>query len=486
MNRLNFIRRLAIAAAFLAACVPVFPESTPPNAAAPSPQEEIRDLKQIIRQLTERLEKLEKLVPAPLAAPEPAPPAAAKPASETPAAKPKPTGSLLTSILGEKTEKPPELENIYDEGFWFVGPKDKLKMGVITQVDGRFFLGGSPGDDTFQIRRARLYATGVIAEKWGYMLMPRWDRGNAGLHFAWIESQHLPWLRLRVGQFKEPYSLEGVNSDLYLDFDERSLWVANLVHIEDIGAMAYGKLLDDHVEYGIGAFNGRGKDRSDTNDEKEMVGQLTFVPFRTFDIEELRNLYISFSGSVSKMENDLAGTSYQTGAQTPFLTYAGGVNPQGDKLRSSAELEWFVGPVSVRGGVHHAKLANLHLGPATGDFNIDGYTVSSSWLLTGEKKPRNKPVRPKADFDPGKDGWGAFELAARYDVFDADRSLISQGFATGTHGADAVTVGFNWYFNKNICMKLDYQNVSFAGPILFNGESVVDENTLTGRVQLEF
>ncbi len=489
------IRHVLIAAGFLMvgasghAQVPVANAPDPAPAQNLSPQDEILELKKIIGGLTDRLGKLEKVVreQQQKPQPEPAPPPAATGGNaEAAASKPKPAGALLDSILGEKKAKPPQLENIYDEGFWFVGPHDKLKMGAILQIDDRYFLGGSPGDDTFQIRRARLYATGVLGEKWGYMLMPRWDRGTAGLHFAWIESQHLPWMRVRVGQFKEPYSLEGVNSDLYLDFDERSTWVANMVQIEDIGAMIYGKLFDEHVEYGVGAFNGRGKDRSDTNDEKEISAQLTFVPFRTSNEELLQDLYISFSGSVSKMEDDLRNSSFQTGAQTPFLTFAGGVDPQGDKERASAEIEWFAGPASVRGGAHHGRLNDLHLGSTQADFNIEGWTVSASWLLTGEDKPRNKPVKPKADFNPAKDGWGAFELATRYDVFEADPQLVRQGFATGTTCVNTFTVGFNWYFNKNMVLKLDYQNASFAGPVVFNGESVVDENTLTGRMQLEF
>lgn len=70
---------------------------------------------------------------------------------------------LLAEQLGQtpsaETKQPkPEATSIYDEGFWFIGPDDKLRIGASVQLESRFDLGG-PANSTFQIRRARLYAT---------------------------------------------------------------------------------------------------------------------------------------------------------------------------------------------------------------------------------------------------------------------------------------------------------------------------------------
>ena len=404
--------------------------------------------------------------------------------------------ATLEKKLGEKDDqKPPTdkktpgkpVESTYDEGFWFVGPDDKLRIGGSGQFDARFYEQGNPGDNTFQVRRARLYATGVLEENWGYMVMARWDRGSANLHWAWVESQHVPYARFRMGQFKEPYTVEGVNSDQHFDFNERSLWVSNLVQLEDIGIMLYGKCLDQRLEYALGAFNGRGKEKDDTNDDKEVVGQLTLAPWHNSDARSVKGLNLSFSGSHSHMEeDDLKSASYTTAAQTKFWTYASTVAATGSKDRASAELEWLIGPASIKGGVHEARLGDLQMAGMEESVTVDGWSVWGTWLLTGEDKPRNKAVVPKAAFDPKKGTWGAWELAARYEQFKADRELFKQGFLTGTNQADSTTVGLNWYMNRHMKTLLDFQTTQFRDSVTLNGSPVSHENTLTLRFQFDF
>lgn len=390
------------------------------------------------------------------------------------------------SATDRKTPGKP-VESRYDEGFWFVGPDDKLRIGGSGQFDARFHEAGEPGNSTFQVRRARLYATGVLEEKWGYMVMGRFDRGTTlNLHFAWLESQHAPEARVRIGQFKQPYSLEGVNSDQHFDFNERSLWVSNMAQLEDIGVMVYGKLLEERLEYGVGAFNGRGKEKDDTNDDKEFAAQLTLAPFRKWESRWWKGLNLSFSGSRSNPEDDLKGSSYSTAAQTQFWTYASNVTPAGNKDRTSAEIEWLVGRASLKGGAHQAVFHDLRKGALGRTAKIDGFALWGTYLLTGEDKPRNKALVPKAPFDPAKGTWGAFELAARYEGFNSDRELLKEGYLTGTDQVDATTLGLNWYLNRHMRTILDFQQTRFRDSLVLGGQSIRHENTLTLRAQFEF
>jgi phosphate-selective porin len=77
--------------------------------------------------------------------------------------------------------------------------------------------------------------------------------------------------------------------------------------------------------------------------------------------------------------------------------------------------------------------------------------VSGTWLLTGETKTR--PVKAGGEFLQG--GWGALEVAARYErlMFDSVGGT-DEGFRnpraetilpTGEH---ALTVGVNWTVNR--------------------------------------
>lgn len=394
----------------------------------------------------------------------------------------------LSALKSERAKaQPPPVKPLYDEGFWFEGPDDKLRIGGSGQFDARFYETGNPGDDTFQVRRARLFATGVVERDWGYMVMARWDRGSANLHWAWVESQHVPHARLRIGQFKEPYSVEGLNSDQHFDFNERSLWVSNLVQLEDIGVMLHGKCLDQRLEYALGAFNGRGKERDDTNDDKEAVGQLTVAPWRLSESRALQGLNLSLSASHGHMEeDDLKGASYTTAAQTKFWTYASTVAATGSKDRGSAEVEWLIGPASLKGGVHEARLGDLQMAGLEETLAVHGWSVWGTWLITGEDKPRNKALVPKASFDPRKGTWGAWELAARFEQLKADREPFKQGFLTGTNQAESVTVGINWYLNRHMKTLLDVQSTQFRDSVPLNAGTIHHENTLTLRFQFDF
>jgi phosphate-selective porin OprO/OprP len=317
------------------------------------------------------------------------------------------------------------------------------------------------------------------------MVMGKWDRGIPALHFGWLEYQQYPFMRVRFGQFKEPYSLEGVNSDQYFDFNERSLWVANLLQLEDLGVMVHGKLWAQRLEYGLGVFNGRGANQDDTNDQKEIVGQLTLVPFRGLDSPWWKGLHLSVSGADSKMEDDLKTASFKTAARTTFWAFASTVTPQGHKTRTSAEIEWYMGPGSLKGGVHRVALNTLQLGALEKDLAIGGWVVSGNYVLTGENKPRNKPVIPAAEFNPAKHGWGAIEVNVRYEQFRGPRDLFEQGFFTGTPAVVSWTTGFNWHLNRHMKSLVHYQDTRFDDPIDVLGEKIDSEKTLTFRIQFE-
>lgn len=425
-------------------------------------QDDVADLKRQIQELSRRIEQIEKKQQ-----------------------EPPPVGVIDQAL--DKKPSGKELQTIFDEGFWFVGADDKLKIGASGQFDYRWFVPTSDGsDDTFVLRRARFYATGVLEHYWGYMLMARYDNFVPNLHFAWVESQHLPWLRFRMGLFKEPFSLEGLHSDAYWDFTERSMVVSNLLLLEDLGAMIYGKVWEDRIEYGVGAFTGRGRLGTDTNDDKDAVGRLVLVPFKTLDAPAIQKLAFGLSGSMGEQEESLAGNRFRTQGGTPLWTYATGVTHDGDLSRWGTDVEWIWGPASLKAEYLSTNTQEIRLAGASEDLSAGGVYVQATYLLTGEDKPRNRPVAPAEDFDPGAGKWGAFELAARYERFWLEQNLITRGFAAGIDGADAFTIGLNWYLNRHMKAAIDFEHVDFNDPLRVGGRFEDEENAILMRLQFEF
>ncbi|HXG61040.1 MAG TPA: porin [Planctomycetota bacterium] len=394
--------------------------------------------------------------------------------------------SLLDEIVSQRREKEQEAETIFDEGFWFVGKDDRLRIGGSGQLDGRFFLEEEDGDSNFLIRRARLFGTGVLEEKWGYMVMGRWDQQTPNLHFAWLESLHLPCARFRVGLFKEPFSMEGLHSDQYWDFAERSLGVANFLQLEDIGAMLYGKLWEDRIEYGAGVFNGRGRS-TENNPDKEYAGRLVLAPFHK-GINLLDNLYLGVSASTSGQEETLGGTGFQTGAGTRFWTWSSGpaaaVND--DRVRWGADLEWLYGPAAIRAEYIHVDWGQVTRGTVKEEFTGSGWFVEGACVLSGENKRRNRPVFPAQNFDPAKGTWGAWEAVARYEEFTLEKDVLQAGLATGTDKAKGYTIGVNHYPNKHMAVKIQLQHLRFDDDITVGSHRTNDEVVLFVRFQFEF
>lgn len=91
------------------------------------------------------------------------------------------------------------------------------------------------------------------------------------------------------------------------------------------------------------------------------------------------------------------------------------------------------------------------------DPEFSGYYVSAGYILTGERRAYNvgewKTVSPA--WPVGQNGFGAWEVAARYSQVDLiDRAA---GISTGTAGKETnITLGVNWYINPALRIMLNH------------------------------
>ncbi len=160
--------------------------------------------------------------------------------------------------------------------------------------------------------------------------------------------------------------------------------------------------------------------------------------------------------------------------------------------------------------------ANVAGATSLGDFNFDGWYIQSSWILTGEYKKydiKNARFYSPAPSSPlGFGGIGAVELAARYstvDLNDGGNPATCLGAIVGGVPApaatsscvrggeqDIVTLGVNWYPNRNIRFMLNYLFIEIdrqaypnnaagaaGGP---NAQIGQDYNVLALRTQYSF
>ena len=95
------------------------------------------------------------------------------------------------------------------------------------------------------------------------------------------------------------------------------------------------------------------------------------------------------------------------------------------------------------------------------DVKFQGGYAQAGYILTGETRSYNPgsasygSVIPKNPFSLDGSGWGAWEVAARFSTMDLNNQL---GAANGVAGGrqNVYTLALNWYVNRNVRFMFDY------------------------------
>ncbi len=188
------------------------------------------------------------------------------------------------------------------------------------------------GTDGFRIRRARLGFKGEILKNVNFKLQVDGTRSTILLDAA-VEISSIPYATLSFGQFKVPFSLENLTSSSALDLVNRTQTVEQLCPGQDIGSAgrdigvaASGKF--SILEYTLGVFNGSGINRTDMNDQKDIIGRLILRPLNSLVI----------------------GVSHYIGDQRPIFG-AAHVN----RDRTGVDVFFSKGPAFIKGEYIFAK-----------------------------------------------------------------------------------------------------------------------------------
>jgi phosphate-selective porin OprO and OprP len=335
-------------------------------------------------------------------------------------------------------------------------------------------LTGSDLDSQFLVRRARFNIDGSFYRFVGFRIEAEFTEGIS-LKDAYIDLRFFPALRLQAGQFKVPFSLEELTSSRFIDFVERSI-VNELVPSRDRGIMLYGDVMRGTFSYYLGGFNGTGEDNSDNNGDKDLAARLVLAPFRNSDEFWLKGLQIAVNVTWGNQDRATSAQG-RTSARTPnrFRFFA----PQttdGNRVRYGGDLAWFLGPAALKFEYDVQMDERNGLGPGGSDLDdvtATGWYVSGTYVLTGEDKQRSGNVVPRNPFIPFSDrrGLGAFEIGIRYaeldfesddplNFFDGNLARIPGG-GRGENGAQALTLGLNWYFNEWTRLMFNWTNYRY-------------------------
>jgi phosphate-selective porin OprO and OprP len=409
-------------------------------------------------------------------------------------------------------------------GFKSADGKNEIKFKALAQIDYRNYDNvnslGSDGKNIsgFDFRRIRPTIEGTVFGIYDFRFTPEFGEAKtanatstSGIVDAYIDARFTPQFQVRAGKFKPYVGLERLQSGGDIKFIERSYVSNNILPNRDVGASIHGDLLDNKVSYGVGLFNGTvdGGDIStaqDTNKDKDYAFRVFTTPFKDYD-NALAGLGFGISTTYGNFRGSATASglpSYKTaGQESNFFTYASTVFANGERFRYSPQAYYYYGPLGVI-----AEYANVSQevtnGTLNGRLNNNAWQIAASYLLTGEDASF-KGVKPKRPFESGKDGWGAFELVARYQENNIDDKAFSTATQTrfadprnNAKSAQSWALGVNWYLTQNVKVALDYEDTQFDGGGNSNAAGTAgagsftniadrpDERTLFTRLQLSY
>jgi len=176
----------------------------------------------------------------------------------------------------------------------------KVLSAQSLELSGYTKAGYTYGDNRkegFRIKQARVKLKGDILKNINYKLQIDAVLTPILLD-AQIEISLVHHTKLTVGQFKVPFSLENLTSSSDLDTINRSQTVEKLCPGRDIGAKGrdIGVTISgefSRIKYILGVFNGSGINKTDFNDQKDIVGRVAFYldSFLGFSLSHYKGKY---------------------------------------------------------------------------------------------------------------------------------------------------------------------------------------------------
>jgi phosphate-selective porin len=347
---------------------------------------------------------------------------------------------------------------------------------------------------TFKERRTRIILSGQVFNDFNFWIEPELSFGGVGpqpqtgvnanntggarLEAGWLSYTYAPWAKVKVGQFRDMFSLEMATPSQDLDFAERAVITRALAPDLQLGVMVSGNhtlpIMNIPVYYSAGIFNGCGRiDQCpggiDNDGDKEFTGRFALSPPMPWG-----NLTIGLNADHRAFRmtgtGNTKGATDVNGVTTPVInsdnhrfnpvqatgwTLAGfgdasqgslqnGFLINGNRVTGGGDIVWDFYPFMIKGEYLYASQERDALG--AGGKNLDnlimqgGYGTIGYWVF-GNKR-------------------GGLQAIGRYEHMRVDDRRGEFDPASGTVEKPmemrSGTIGLNWYVNPSVRLRANY------------------------------
>ena len=391
-------------------------------------------------------------------------------------------------------------------------PDKKLpdyKLTGVFQVDSAYFGQSDEhralvGDiqDGAGFRRARLSATGNVAENASYTMEFDFAQSQNRFVDVWGQVSKTPVGNFRVGRFRQPFGMAELTSVRELPFLERPISFA-LAPFRQTGIMVFDTAFDEEMTYAFSGFRAQSDTFGNIYGDNGGYGVAERITFLPIDRGDCQLVHIGLAHSFLDPARDqlqfasqdevFIGQNPNFGpnnlsvlpiVNTPAQVNTGAFNVQNTNL-FNAELAASRGNILVQGEYRYDNL-NLLTGE---NVTVHGGYAHVRWVLTGEAIPYNRTggvfgrVKPDHPLSFSKCDYGAFEVAAQISMLDTNPLFGQAGVPGVTRRLNSTSLALNWYVYANAKAQFELINASLNDPASgLNGVA----NTAASRVQFDF
>jgi phosphate-selective porin OprO/OprP len=400
----------------------------------------------------------------------------------------------------EEDKKKPVIKprgRLHADANWFHQSQVNRDQLIVKGEDGKTIYDGDIEDGVF-MRRARLGFDGSFMENTELRLdFELGAPGHPNLFDGYGNLLSVPFLgTVRMGQFREPFSLEAQTSSNFYTFMERA-FNTSFDPSRNWGIMFYNHNSAETITWALGAFrdqtNFYGADATDSGG-RAVTGRTTWLPYfnddndgddywevgSSYSYRDPRDDRLNYPVKPLNFLSEFRSKGDPIG--TPNILHL--LNNNVDSVQLfGIETTRTIGPLNLQGEyiatwVDLASQTNLS----------HGSYVQASYFLTGEHRRWNRamgtfgPTKVSSPFlsrkGKGFEGSGAWEVAFRWN----DINIQGADGIRGISGyARACTAGVNWYLNDNVRMMIN------ASPIQLHKNSLVgDLNVFQTRMDIHF
>ncbi len=317
---------------------------------------------------------------------------------------------------------------------------------------------GESDDDT-DVRRAFAHVAGVLFRQFEFKLQVNFAN-QFDVRDLYVGVVKVPFLSaVRVGYTMEPFGLERLGSSNDSTFMERALTTVFTPN-RNTGVLLHRRFTENRRLYAaVGLFEDTvarpdfGEIFQDVGDGNlALTGRVTGLPVRSEDGRQLVHVGVAASYREpldetlrfkARPESDLAQNYVDTGEFDAE-----------DELRLGFEFGNVLGSFSLQSEFMVDVVSDDDHGLDFDDRLFPAFYVQASYVLTGEHRSYREQIGAFGRVHPRNpfplEGWGAWEVAARYSFLDLDSKDVDGGVLHDW------TVGLNWYTNHYSRVMVNY------------------------------